>query len=304
MSTAPSSRATALRLAGNVVAVVAVIFVFVRLRASVETLPALTASAPLIAAIVAGVGANLLGLALATSAWQALLRSVGVEAAWRACAAIVGRSNIAKYVPGNIFHLVGRVGLAADAGLPSSLVVATLTAETAIVIGVAGLLGAPAAVRRLQSLTEVPAVPTVAVAVAAAVAALAALAVLLRRRGIALRPGVLGTVVALDIVTYVVHGTTTWWLLSVLAPAASTTWWVCVSGFSLAWVLGFVVPGAPGGIGVREAVFIGLVGSDVTPEVAAAVSATVVVGRMQSVVGDVIVFVAAQRLQRRLATSR
>jgi len=31
-----------------------------------------------------------------------------------------------------------------------------------------------------------------------------------------------------------------------------------VDGFALAWVLGFIVPGAPGGIGIREVILAGL----------------------------------------------
>jgi len=75
-------------------------------------------------------------------------------------------------------------------------------------------------------------------------------------------------------------------------------WWLCVSGFSLAWVLGFVTPGAPGGVGVREAVFVVLVapavGSARADEVAAAIAAVVVIGRLQSIVADVVGFVVAR----------
>jgi uncharacterized membrane protein YbhN (UPF0104 family) len=309
MST-PSRGARALRIAGNVMAVAGVVFVCVKLRASLTALPALTVDAHLISAIVLGVVVNVVGLALASSSWRALLNGVGVDAPWRVCAGIVGRSNIAKYVPGNIFHLVGRVGLAADAGLPSALVVATLTAETAMVIGVAGVLGAPAAISRLQSITSAPPMLTVMLALVAAAGVLVALAVVLRRRGITIPLRAVSTVVALDVVTYLIHGTAIWWLLLGLLPDMSTAampWWVCVSGFSLAWVLGFVVPGAPGGIGIREAVFVALLGTiDVDAAVAAAVSATVIIGRLQSIVGDVVVFVVATlaRDQRRVATNK
>ncbi len=308
--TTPSRGARALRIAGNVMAVAGVVFVCVKLRASLTALPALTVDAHLISAIVLGVVVNVVGLALATSAWRALLAGVGLEAPWRVCAGIVGRSNIAKYVPGNIFHLVGRVGLAADAGLPSALVVATLTAETAMVIGVAGVLGAPAAVSRLQTITGAPPLVTVVLALVAAASVMVALTVVLRRRGIALPLRAVATVVGLDVATLIIHGTTIWWLLLGLSPAVSTAmpWWVCVSGFALAWVLGFVVPGAPGGIGVREAVFVALLGTiDVDAGVAAAVSASVIIGRLQSIAGDVVVFVVATALardQRRVATNK
>jgi hypothetical protein len=40
-----------------------------------------------------------------------------------------------------------------------------------------------------------------------------------------------------------------------------------LGGFSLAWVLGLVIPGAPGGIGVFEATAIALLGTQLSPGV-------------------------------------
>ncbi|MGK7888736.1 MAG: UPF0104 family protein, partial [Leptolyngbyaceae cyanobacterium] len=45
-----------------------------------------------------------------------------------------------------------------------------------------------------------------------------------------------------------------------LAPIAWAQFPALISGFSLAWMLGLVVPGAPGGIGVFEATAIALLG--------------------------------------------
>ena len=54
--------------------------------------------------------------------------------------------------------------------------------------------------------------------------------------------------------------------------------------FSIAWVAGFIIPGAPGGIGVREAVIIFFL----TPIIGEAESITVSIGlRLVTLLGDI-----------------
>lgn len=64
-----------------------------------------------------------------------------------------------------------------------------------------------------------------------------------------------------------------------------------ISGYVIAWVLGFVVPGAPGGIGVREFVLVNVLG----PVVGAQLIVTLmVVHRLITIVGDVVAYLVQQ----------
>lgn len=63
-----------------------------------------------------------------------------------------------------------------------------------------------------------------------------------------------------------------------------------VSGYIVAWVLGFVVPGAPGGIGVREFVLTLVLGSVVGREM---ILTLMVVHRLITIVGDFIAYIFA-----------
>jgi uncharacterized membrane protein YbhN (UPF0104 family) len=64
-------------------------------------------------------------------------------------------------------------------------------------------------------------------------------------------------------------------------------------GFSLAWVVGFVVPGAPGGIGVREAVFVSLF----APTLGAGIAANLAIAlRLITTLSDVVTFALASAL--------
>ncbi|MCI8483826.1 MAG: hypothetical protein HFH41_05755 [Lachnospiraceae bacterium] len=61
-----------------------------------------------------------------------------------------------------------------------------------------------------------------------------------------------------------------------------------VAGYIIAWVLGFVVPGAPGGIGVREFVLTLLLGSVVGEELILTLS---VLHRLVTIIGDFLAYI-------------
>lgn len=56
-----------------------------------------------------------------------------------------------------------------------------------------------------------------------------------------------------------------------------------VSAYIISWVLGFVVPGAPGGIGVREFVLTLLLGKTVGAELILTLS---IMHRLTTIIGD------------------
>jgi hypothetical protein len=201
--------------------------------------------------------------------------------------------------------MVGRAGLAtSEEGLKLPLVLGTMTIETLMIIAVATALGAPAALSQLDALgAMLPARAGLQVlgALVVAGALVVVVAVVLRRRHLVVSGLALAKVAAADVVTCVLLGSSVSVLLATAFPTMAMPWATCVSGFSLAWVLGFVTPGAPGGVGVREGVFLLLIAHGATsrdPSLAAAfsaaIAATVVIGRLQSVAADVGVFVVAR----------
>ena len=69
-----------------------------------------------------------------------------------------------------------------------------------------------------------------------------------------------------------------------------------VSGYVIAWVLGFVIPGASGGIGVRELVITLLLGSVVGAEMVLTLS---VIHRLITILGDFLAYLAMLILRRK-----
>ena len=69
------------------------------------------------------------------------------------------------------------------------------------------------------------------------------------------------------------------------------TWGQCgkvISGFILAWLIGFIVPGAPGGIGIREFVLITIMTSFVAEQY---ILFAVILHRIITVIGDLLTYI-------------
>jgi uncharacterized membrane protein YbhN (UPF0104 family) len=79
--------------------------------------------------------------------------------------------------------------------------------------------------------------------------------------------------------------------LFLVAPAVVTfsTFSVLCGSYVIAWLAGLITPGAPAGVGVRELVLLFLLGEQIP---AADLLLAVVLGRIVTVVGDLLFFTA------------
>jgi uncharacterized membrane protein YbhN (UPF0104 family) len=212
----------------------------------------------------------------AALAWVVLLRSFGARARLLPTAGAYLAAQVGKYLPGNVGHYVGRVVLGARVGNPASTVALAMTVEFVLLIFIAIVLGAPLLpliwARLAEAWHALPSARLVVLAACIGVAALALFAVVrlrpaLRRflgewetqlraplgsAGAAGRFGFSITlwvaVFALSSASLVVLGESGEWSFEVLRAV--------VGLYSVAWIVGVLTPGAPGGIGVREALLI------------------------------------------------
>ncbi len=296
------------RWAGSTAALVAFAFVLITLRENLGAMPPVVFGVPLVVAAALGVCANVLVAVLGAVVWCTLLWRAGVVVSWRRSFAICGTAQIGKYLPGNVFHFAGRVALAAREGIAVPVAAASITLETLGVVGTGVLVALPLLVDRWASFRELFGMSTVAfwLLLAAIAAVVAALGWWLARKGLRetvavargmLHPRVLLLVLACNAACFVLLGAS----LFLIAEAASShgsgmTLWPCIGAFALAWVLGFVTPGAPGGVGIREAVFLIVIGGAVDAGTGAALG---IVSRLQSVVADIVIFALARAFDRR-----
>ena len=90
---------------------------------------------------------------------------------------------------------------------------------------------------------------------------------------------------------FVVTGFIMWGIIGVLVGAwFSTPLWIIFSIYGISWMIGFVTPGAPAGVGVRETALIFILSSYIG-EVASI--STAIILRAITVLGDIVFYLVA-----------
>lgn len=249
--------------------------------------------------------------AVAAGVWQRCLAALGTQFGYRRAAIVLAISQFGKYLPGNIGHHVGRLALARGAGIPLDAAVASILLETMLVVLAGAACSLPAVELLLRVVEE--RLPSHGGQLGALLPlAICAALVLgggfgwfwLRRLGT--RPPRLaksGRSLAFAwaglCVSFALGGTALYVLCAALSTATGS--WMDVAGvYSAAWLLGFLVPGSPAGLGIRELVL--LLGLSPIYGTSSATMAAALL-RLVTVAGDGLVLLSATAV-RRWAPSR
>lgn len=182
-------------------------------------------------------------------AWHALLLSLGAQPHSLSHSVRSHTSaQLAKYVPGNVFHLVGRHMLQRSRGGSDDRRLALATvAETLLLV-----LAAACVATICLALGSGGALQRLSIAAATMLFALLAIGALLARgRGLRLPPAL--AAFAAMLAFFAVMALVLMVLGHMLGLGASPG---LAGGGVAAWIAGFVTPGAPGGLGVREMVMV------------------------------------------------
>ena len=208
-------------------------------------------------AFAASLGLYTAGSLLLGIAWVALVRvaSAGHPRARPLFRAHL-RAQVAKYLPGNVFHFAYRHFAARREGVAHASLAAALGLEAALLLAAAGVIALGAVTDpRLDAL--VPwARPLVWLVPLLAVVAWLALSFVAPRFGVPAAPLMqraprLALVLVINLVFFALAGTA----LRELHPQSDALPFSAWCGWlSLAWLVGYVTPGAPAGLGLREAV--------------------------------------------------
>jgi uncharacterized membrane protein YbhN (UPF0104 family) len=279
------------RRAGNVLAALGVAFVSWTLWSHRGRLAAFSPTMADVMVLVGCVVAYGLAAILLGQAWRLLLAFRGGELTPREAHEVYGRSQIAKYVPGNVAQIAGRHALAAARGVRGTVSLASAAHELAALVAAAGVIAVPT-VLAMERSAPFKAV-TFGVVILGAI--LVECAVVRTARATRSQDGGswsrLAGAHALHLVFFAVMGAAT------AAVASATSGWPGlpeafeVAGMaSVAWIAGFVTPGAPAGLGVREAVLVGLLSTVLAPDAAVLVAALM---RLVTIGGDLLCFASA-----------
>ena len=229
--------------------------------------------------------------------WHATLRALGAEVPPTTAYRWFMTGQLGKYAPGGVWHIVGQGELAARGGVAraaaySSVILSTITlvAGAAVTVGIGALLPGVSGITWW--------------AVLAGAGAVVVLfephlrRLLLRKVRIdpqTVGPATLARLVLGCVPIWLAIGVASWCTVRAFGEGAGVL--NTVVGAVGSWLVGIVTLPAPGGIGVREAVFAHVL-SPTTGSATAALIA--LVARLEFLVADLVCFAAARAALQRL----
>lgn len=244
-------------------------------------------------------------------AWSVLLSSRGER--WRpmTLGTIVGLAQLAKYVPGNVAQHAARAAIAIRKGMTPASLVASVAQETVLAIAASLAIGLLALLASGHTLASLEPGHVGLIAIAGTVL-LGAVLVFSLSKGRAIKvdshpvskavhslttlPGPRATGIALAAysLNYLLIGAGLWLVAAAIGESSNLTFFTVTAAFALSWLLGFMAPGAPAGLGAREGIMLMLLHGAAPAEV---LMTFVLLARLVTMLGDVFSFLGAALLQ-------
>lgn len=239
-------------------------------------------------------------------AWALLLGRQGEKWAPRRLAAIMGATQAAKYIPGNVAQHIGRASLVLGRGMRTHAFAVTIVQEMLLAVTASIIVGSlllwvspegflllPEQYRNVLLLVACGAaifVIILAIGPENAFPVMTKSPKVVRIRESLGRPigfKVTGSVLAAYCANYLLIGAGMWGVAYSLGIVGGG-YALLTAAFTLAWLLGFLTPGAPAGMGVREgvlALILGGVMSDMQ------LLSLIVAMRVVTLIGDGVCFI-------------
>tara|TARA_B110000967_G_C18820023_1_gene528187 strand:- start:389 stop:1294 length:906 start_codon:yes stop_codon:yes gene_type:complete len=240
---------------------------------------------------------------LLSFAWKRLLILCGhKDISLRLCNSIYGKSQIAKYIPGNVFHVIGRHILGSQAGVKHIVLTGAAIYEilglllTSLIISCSGIFLFGLGNIYLSSFQMILSLLTI---ITTTIFGTFIAPYLMRLRGIVLpNQGTwvsirnIYSIYLLYLIFFLIAGFLLVLIVNIFFDINFLITANIITIFSMAWFAGFIIPGAPGGIGVREAIIILFL----TPIIGEAESVAAAVSlRFVTLLGDVWFFTISDK---------
>jgi hypothetical protein len=215
--------------------------------------------------------------------WWAILRVAGTRLPLTTTTRIWGTSELSRYLPGLIWHVLGRSFLCRPYGVGPSLCAASQVVELTVVFLAHLIVGLECIIwfgfdrvdgaGRWWLLALAVLVPMLAILVHPGAIRSVATRVL-RTLGrppmeIATRGRVLLLLLGWNVIGVIILSFAIWTMIGTPLRLSMENWWIPAGAYALAWCAGFLAFWAPGGLGVREFIFAALLASMLPAEVKA-----------------------------------
>jgi hypothetical protein len=248
------------------------------------------------------------------AAWKWLLDTMAQPIAYSKAFGILAMTQFGKYLPGNIAQHIGRVALVHRQGIALPVALVSVAYEMLLTLVASAHLGAltflwgpPAALASWQiTHWRLPLILiiTLGAAAALAVAPYAANWLASRRTEVAtaiprlhLNIPTVAKCYGIYIANFLLVGGGLWLVAKALMePANASPGLLFLTGaFAGSWILGFLAPGAPAGLGIREALLSAWLSGSMPAE---QIVVLVVALRIATSLGDLLNFLAGSMLLR------
>ena len=287
----PSHLKTLLHVIGSALGLFGIVFVAIQLNAYSEQIDLSKFNAAVWFLVILLAMLYAAASVMLVQAWLQLLGMLGITAGRRWALKTYGMSQLAKYVPGNIFHLAGRQALGLAAGLPGFALAKSVVWEL-------GLFACAGAFFGGLAMALIWTVPSASILIPTFVTISVGAVVVLRQL---LSPAA-GTAFAWQLSFLSVSSAVFVGVLEICAPldlSLSVYIKVCAV-YVLAWLAGFVTPGAPAGVGIRELVILFMLRGEFAES---DLLLSIVLGRCVTVLGDFLFFILAYMVPNLATTS-
>ncbi|HHB1594057.1 TPA: hypothetical protein ACN976_002185 [Vibrio campbellii] len=231
------------------------------------------------------------GNLLLARAWGVLLSGLGSQLKRNSMIWVFGLSQLAKYLPGNVFHFANRQILGVEQGINNHTLLKSSAWEVVLMIVTASTFSTFLITYYFPGLTWLSVVSFFTLNTVIS--------------GILMRISSIDCVKALGL--YLIFFTLSGSLFSAVYLSLSThdgvgQWSLLIAYFVIAWLVGFLTPGAPAGLGVREAVLMVLLGTTAHQET---LILAVLLSRIITVLGDLLFFAIASfyRPRQKISTN-
>ncbi|MGR5161459.1 hypothetical protein ACPV4X_06200 [Vibrio owensii] len=219
------------------------------------------------------------GNLLLARAWGLLLSGLGSQLKRDSVIWVFGVSQLAKYLPGNVFQFANRQIIGVEQGINNHTLLKSSAWEVGLMIVTASTFSTFLITYYFPSLTWLSVVSFFTLNTVIS--------------GILLRISSIDCVKALGL--YLIFFTLSGSLFSAVylnlsAHDGAGQWSQLIAYFVIAWLAGFLTPGAPAGLGVREAVLLILLGTTAHQET---LLLAVLLSRIVTVLGDLLFFAIA-----------
>ncbi|MBS3970720.1 MAG: hypothetical protein KGZ94_11485 [Clostridia bacterium] len=297
---------------GHILLIISIIYIARLLCLNFDNIFGIVSVSQVFKYLVPSVALYVLSFLILSIIWFKLIKIFTTEPLnLTACITSLSKSQIAKYLPGNVLHYVGRYIISTIYDIPPKSIAISIFLETLMLIISACILSIYL-FWNYNNMQLFVFKDTKFFMLYFFIVFIILLVFLAYKRNLVSK--FLGTikeyfecikqsycVLIFAFLGYIsffcILGIILWYLNGIFIPLEAKYLMTFIAMSSLAWVIGYITPGAPGGVGIREAILIvGLSSSFPENEILL----LTFVFRLVSILGDIILFLLGTALNRKL----